>query len=88
MKEKNDDKKTSISKAASIEEIAEFWDHHSLVDFWNETHEVEFEIRARRRRRVTLDPDLYEQVVEKAKIRGILPETFINLLLQEHLKSE
>ena len=26
------------------EEIGEFWDTHSLADYWDETHEVEFRV--------------------------------------------
>ena len=40
--------KSSISKGRTPEEIAEFWDAHSLANHWNQTHEVEFEIRAQR----------------------------------------
>ena len=29
---------------ATPEEIGEFWDTHSLADYWNETHEVEFQV--------------------------------------------
>ena len=29
---------------ATPEEIGEFWDTHSLADYWDETHEVEFEV--------------------------------------------
>ena len=29
---------------ATPEEIGEFWDTHSLADYWDETHEVEFQI--------------------------------------------
>jgi hypothetical protein len=39
---------TSISNARSLEEIADFWDTHSLADYWEQTHEVEFEARAKR----------------------------------------
>jgi len=38
---------TSISKARTLEEVAEFWDTHSLADYWDQTHEVEFEVRAK-----------------------------------------
>ena len=34
MSENKDDKLTGISKAGSVEEIAEFWDSHSLDDYW------------------------------------------------------
>ncbi len=37
--------RTSISNARSIEEIADYWDTHSFSDHWDQTHEVEFEIR-------------------------------------------
>jgi len=35
-----------------VEEIGDFWDNHSLADYWDQTHEVEFEVRAQHRRRV------------------------------------
>jgi len=77
---------SSISKARTLEEIAEFWDTHSLADYWDQTHEVEFEVRAKRRRRVTLDPDIYAQVEARARTRGIVPETLVNLWLAERLQ--
>ena len=81
----NNDQKSSISKAKTIEEMAEFWDTHSLDDYWDETHEVEFEIRAEQRRRVTLDPDIYAKLETQARTRGVLPETLVNLWLAERL---
>ena len=77
---------TSISQASSWEEIAEFWDTHSLDDYWDQTQEAEFEVRARRRRRVTLDPDIYAQIEDRARVRGILPETLVNLWLSQKLQ--
>ena len=32
------------SPDATPEEIGEFWDTHSLTDYWDETHEVEFHV--------------------------------------------
>ena len=29
---------------ATPEEIGEFWDTHNLADYWDETHEVEFQV--------------------------------------------
>jgi hypothetical protein len=29
---------------ASVEEAAEFWDNHDLADYWDLTHEVEFDV--------------------------------------------
>ena len=86
MKENNDTQLTSISKASTLEEIADFWDTHSLADYWDKTHEVEFEVRARRRRRITLEPKIYAQVETQARTRGISPETLVNLWLVERLQ--
>ena len=77
---------TSISKARTLEEIADYWDNHSLSDHWDATHEVEFEIRAKRRHRVTLDPDVYSRLEAQAHARGILPEPLVNLWLSERLQ--
>jgi hypothetical protein len=88
MSENKNMKLTSISKARTLEEIAEFWDTHSLDDYWDETHEVEFEVRADRRRRITLDPEVYSQLETQARVRGLLPETLVNLWVAERLAVE
>lgn len=48
MSESKDEHLTNISKARTAEEIGAFWDEHSLADFWDKTHEVEFKVRASR----------------------------------------
>lgn len=88
MSESDDQQLTSISKAKTVEEIGEFWDMHSLADYWDQTHEVEFEVRAQRRRRVTLDPQVYAHLEAQARARGVLPETLVNLWLAERLREE
>jgi hypothetical protein len=82
----NDEGLTSISKARILEEIADFWETHSVADYWEQTHEVEFEVRAKRRRRIILDPDIYEKIEAQARVRGIQPETLVNLWLVERLQ--
>ena len=77
---------TSISKACTPEEIADFWDTHSLADYWDQTREVEFEVRAERRRRVTLYPDIYTRIAAHAHACGLLPETLVNIWLAERLQ--
>ncbi|GAK60816.1 hypothetical protein U27_00714 [Candidatus Vecturithrix granuli] len=86
MNASKDTQVTSISKAQSIEEIAEFWDTHSVADYWEQTQEVEFDVRAQRRHRVTLDPDVYARVETQARLRGMLPETLVNLWVAERLE--
>src|SRR5919202_1292786 len=58
MSEDDEVQGTSISQAHTLEEIADFWDARSLDDYWEQTHEAAFEVRAKRRRRVALEPDI------------------------------
>ena len=78
--------KTGISKAKTLEEIGEFWDNHSLADYWDQTRAVEFEIRATKKCRIAIDPALYEKMTSCSHKKGILPETLINVWLTEKLK--
>jgi hypothetical protein len=87
MNENEDILLTSISKARTLDEIADYWDTHSLADYWEQTKEVEFEVRAKRRRRVTLAPELYTLIETQARMRGVLPETLVNLWLAERLQA-
>jgi hypothetical protein len=86
MTENKEVRLTTISQASSIEKIGEFWDAHSLDDYWDQTHEVEFDVRAERRRRITLDPEVYERLEAIARARGVLPETLVNLWVAERLQ--
>ena len=86
MSESNDVKPTSISKSQSLEEIAEFWDTHSLADYGDQTHEVDFEVRAQPRRRIAVAPELFEKIEQQARLRGLNPETLVNLWLAERLQ--
>ncbi len=64
MTKNKDEHVTSISKAQTLEEIADYWDTHSLADHWDETHEVNFEVRMQRKCRVTLTPEIYGKIGE------------------------
>jgi hypothetical protein len=77
--------RTGLSKAQTPEEIGDFWDSHSLADSWDRTREVEFDVRALRRHRVTLDPQVYTELETQARVRGLTPETLVNLWLAERL---
>jgi hypothetical protein len=71
---------------ASIEKAAEWWDNHSLADYWDQTHEVEFEVNLKRSRHViTLEHRLAKRLREFAAKQGIATETLANLLLWEKL---
>lgn len=86
MKNNKDKKRTNISNANSVEEISEFWDSHSLSDYWDQTKDANFEVRAIHKRRIALDPEIYSKVETKARNRGISPETLINLWVIERLQ--
>ena len=79
---------SSISQSSTIEEIADYWDEHSLADKWDKTEDAAFEVRAERRRRITLAPEVYEQIEDRARSTGLLPETLVNLWLAERLAKE
>jgi predicted HicB family RNase H-like nuclease len=71
----------------SIEEAAEFWDSHSLADYWHETKEVQIDVRATRKQRVALASELAKQVADVAKREGVSVETLVNLWVAERLQT-
>ncbi|HSK73677.1 MAG TPA: CopG family antitoxin [Pyrinomonadaceae bacterium] len=87
MSENKDKQITGISQAQTLEEIGEFWDTHSLDDYWDKTREAEFEVRAKQRKRITLEPQIYKELEAEARIRGVVPETLVNLWLAEKLQA-
>jgi Protein of unknown function (DUF3680). len=87
MSESKNKQSGSISKAQTLEEIGEFWDANSLDDYWDKTHEAQFEVRARQRRRITVEPQIYKEIETEARVRGVVPETLVNLWLAEKLQA-
>ncbi len=76
-----------IPELNSYEEMADFWDEHSLTDYWDQTEPAEFEIAetARRRYLVAVDFDILRRVQKLAGKRGLSAESLINLLLEQRL---
>ncbi len=79
--------KDKIPHGQSYEEIADFWDTHSLAEYWDQTEPAEFEISAEARRHylVSVDRELLSRVQKLARIRGISTESLVNLLLAQSL---
>ena len=77
----------SIPEFKSYEEMANFWDTHSLADYWDQTEPAEFEFspKARRRYLVSVDRDLISRIQQVARIRGLSTESLVNLLLEQRL---
>lgn len=71
---------------ATIDEAAEFWDSHDFADYWDDTQEVEFEVRIPRHRRVILAAHIGERVAEEARHEGVSIETLVNIWLAERLQ--
>jgi len=70
----------------TIEAAAEFWDTHSLAEYWEETESVEFEVDLTRRVYwVALEHELAEKVAERANAEGVSSETLVNVWVAERL---
>ena len=88
MSEDKQTSQTDISNARTEEEIADFWDTHSLDEHWEQTHEAAFALRAQRRRRITLDPEVYDRIEAQARARGLMSETLANLWLKDRILAD
>jgi len=83
-----DEKKalSTLSHAFTVEDIGAFWDSNTLADYWEHTRDETFDVRAVRRRRIAIVPEVYEEVETLAHARGVSPETLINPWVAERLK--
>lgn len=81
----HDDKK--IPKFDSYEEMAAFWETHSLADYWDQTESVDFDFapEARRQYLVGVDREVLARVQRLARTRGVSIESLVNLLLEQRL---
>ena len=79
--------KGRIPEFSSYEEMADFWDTHSLADYWDQTDPAESEIdpNARRRYLVAVDRELLARAQRMALARGLSTESLVNLLLEQRL---
>jgi hypothetical protein len=77
-----------IPPTDSLDAIAEFWDTHSLADYWDQTELVEFEFdpKARRHYLVAIEPGLLHRLREVAQRNGLQTESLINLWLEQRLR--
>ncbi len=85
MKDKNKKRDPMPSPDATPEEIGEFWDTHNLADYWDETHEVEFQVNLKPSKSAEADQnDTFsaEQGWQKLKklIQSIKPKEFEELV--------
>jgi hypothetical protein len=77
---------SSISKARNLEEMADFWDTHSLTDYEDEIYPVEMTVDpAARRTWVGIEPELLAELRRIAYERRISTQTLVNLWLSERI---
>ena len=63
---------STISGARTWQEMAEFWDTHSLAEYHDQTYAVEMTFDpAARRTAIVIEPDLLDDLTEAAGRRGI-----------------
>jgi len=88
MTKKEQQKKSRIPEFSSIEEEAEFWDTHSLADYWEEFKpvKVSFAKNLSEGVNICLDHDTFRKVSALAQEKGIGPTTLIRMWVLEHLK--
>ena len=70
-----------------IEAAAEFWDKHSLADYWGDTEEVHFDVDLQRSVvLVPLEHSLARRLADVARRQGLSAETLVNLWVSDHLQ--
>jgi len=81
-----EDKVSSISHARTLEEMAEFWDTHSLADYEEQTYEVEMTFDPSARRTVVnIEPELMAEILRVARERRVSAQTLINVWLRQYV---
>ena len=70
----------------TLDEAAAFWDAHGLDEYWDQTQEVEIEVRAPRRHWVPLATELSAEIKERAREEGVSVETLVNMWVAERLR--
>jgi hypothetical protein len=79
-------KVSSISQARTLEEMADFWDTHSLADFDDQTHEVEMTFDPSARRSVIgIETELMAEIRRIAKERQVSTQTLVNVWLRQRV---
>ncbi|MCU0495479.1 MAG: BrnA antitoxin family protein [Chloroflexaceae bacterium] len=80
----DENKRSSVSQAATIEEMGAFWDTHDVTDYDTDAPDVTFSVA----RAVQIEAELLVALEQQALIRGISVETLVNVWLQQKLDRE
>jgi hypothetical protein len=81
-----EDKVSSISHSRTLEEMADFWNTHSLADYDEQTYEVEITFDPSARRTVVnIEPELMADISRVARERKTSAQTLINVWLRQYM---
>ena len=82
--------KSRIPTFKTIEEEAAFWDTHSSEEFADELTPVEnvkfVKAHSKKALTVRFDEDVFEELTQEAKEKGIGPSTLARMVILEHLR--
>jgi len=83
--------KSRIPTFKTIVEEAAFWDTHSSEDFADELTPVEnvkfVKAHSKKALTVRIDEDVFEELSQEAKEKGIGPSTLARMVILEHLRA-
>jgi hypothetical protein len=81
-----EDRVSSISRSRTLEEIAEFWERHSLADYEEQTNEVEMAFDpSARRSLVGIESELMTELRRIARQRQVSTQTLVNVWLRQRV---
>ncbi len=81
-----ENKASSISQSHTLEEMADFWDTHSLADYDGQTYEVEMTFDPSARRGVVaIEPELMAELLQIARERKVSAQTLVNVWLRQYV---
>ncbi len=81
-------KKDPIPENVSREELAQFWDTHSIADYWDELKpiKVKFAKNLSDTLNVRFEPQDVAKIRAVAQKKGVGPTTLIRMWVREHLQ--
>ena len=79
-------KTSRLPKFSSLQEIADFWDTHSLADYDDETQDVEITFDpSARRTYIGIEPELLADLKHIAQEQRVSLQTLVNVWLRQRV---
>ncbi len=69
----------------TLEEFDEFWSVHSLTDYDDLQHDVDFKIKLGKKETVLIKPQLARELKRRARKRKLSVDALVNRMLEEKL---